>query len=296
MASQKVAIAGASGNVGPAIVEALVSAGFEVTVLSRGEPKKEKLPSNVRYETVDYSSKESLVKALKGHDAFVSSIPNHGDQPILVDASIEAGLKTFIPSEYGSDVFGNEKVAALPVFAGKKKAQDYLKTVKDKINWTVIVTGGFFDFGISAGPWANTKGGSTRVIDGGDTPRPYTTYADVGNAIVGVLKHPEETRHRAVYVQSVAVSQNKLVAIAKELHPDREYDTSNVTGDELYEGSQKDLKAGGDKIGKAMVGFILVSLYVDGYAPPANGPDNELLGIKVLTEEELTDFVAKHSA
>lgn len=70
--------------------------------------------------TADYSSHEDLVSAFKGQDAVVSTVgaPALGDQIKLINAAIEAGVKYFIPSEFGGNTL-NEKTAKLAVF-GKR--------------------------------------------------------------------------------------------------------------------------------------------------------------------------------
>ncbi|KAB8205377.1 hypothetical protein BDV34DRAFT_225532 [Aspergillus parasiticus] len=50
----KVALAGATGNLGPAILEQLVAANFEVTVLTRINGITHKLPAFVHVASVDY--------------------------------------------------------------------------------------------------------------------------------------------------------------------------------------------------------------------------------------------------
>ncbi|KAE8312184.1 hypothetical protein BDV41DRAFT_578016 [Aspergillus transmontanensis] len=60
----KVALAGATGNLGPAILEQLVAANFEVTVLTRINGITHKFPASVHVASVDYDSLNSLVAAL----------------------------------------------------------------------------------------------------------------------------------------------------------------------------------------------------------------------------------------
>lgn len=50
-------------------------------------------------------SPESLQRALSGQDAVVSMIPivALAEQQKLVEAALAAGVKLFVPSEYGSD-------------------------------------------------------------------------------------------------------------------------------------------------------------------------------------------------
>jgi uncharacterized protein YbjT (DUF2867 family) len=294
MVYQKIAIAGATGNLGPAVVKALVDAGFEITVLSQSGNTTD-LPPAVKTVKVDYSSQGSLVNALKGQDAFVSIIPQHDAQPALIDAAIAAGVKRFIPSEFGSNITGNAKTAALPVFKGKGVTQDYLKQKSSEISYTLICTGLFLDWAIQVGLSVDLKGGPTRVFDGGDDKHSTTLLKDVGQAVVGVLKHPEETQNRAVYVQSASVSQNQLIEVARKAKPGVKIGRQDASVEKLLEDSHKQLVQGGDQIGSAMFGFIVVSVFGNSkeYGNSwSEKNDNELLGIKEIGAEDLEQLVA----
>lgn len=69
-----------------------------------------------------------------------------GDQNILVDAAVAAGVKRFLPSEYGSDTTNPGVSKAVPVAAAKVGAVEYVKSKGDKIEWSSIITGPFFDW------------------------------------------------------------------------------------------------------------------------------------------------------
>jgi uncharacterized protein YbjT (DUF2867 family) len=294
MSYQKIAIAGATGNLGPTIVQSLLDAGFDVTILSQSG-KTNNLPSAAKTVKVDYSSQDSLINALKGQDVFISAVPKHDSQPALIDAAIAAGVKRFIPSEFGSNISGNAKAAALPIFKGKVVTQDYLKQKSSEISYTLINNGLFLDWGMQAGFSVNLKGGPTRVFDGGDDKHSMTLLSDVGKAVVGVLKHPEETKNRAVYVQSAAVSQNELIEVAEKVKPGVKIDRQDTSVEQLLKDSYKQLEHGGDQIGKAMIGFIVVSIFGDSkeYGNVWSGKnDNELLGIKELGKGDLEKLIA----
>ncbi|KAK5675704.1 hypothetical protein LTS10_011804 [Elasticomyces elasticus] len=283
MATQykKIAVAGAVGNLGPTVVRELVAAGFDVTILSRSGNR---LP-NTKSATVDYSSKDSLVAALRGQDALVSNLPNHGDQPALIDAAIEAGVKHYIPSEFGSNTSGNSRVAALPVFAGKIATQEYLKQ-QSKINWTVIVNGFFFDWAIGKGMIVNLNGGTTRLYGDPDAKHSLSLISDIGKAVVGVLQHPEETKNRTVYVQSAALSQNQILNVVKKHKAGG--DVERIDTDELLQEGYSLLKKGRADIGTAMFDFILVSIFDKEYGNNwSEKNDNALLGIRELTADEV---------
>ncbi|KAG7284917.1 hypothetical protein NEMBOFW57_009532 [Staphylotrichum longicolle] len=80
----------ATGNLGPAILAQLLAHAFEVTVLIRQQLKQHHrrhiFPPSVQVGRVNYASRDSLVSALRGHDAVVSALPSlvvdllpHGD-------------------------------------------------------------------------------------------------------------------------------------------------------------------------------------------------------------------------
>lgn len=293
MAYNKVAIAGATGNLGPTIVNELVKQGFEVTVLTRSG-NTSGLPSAIKVNKVDFSSQESLVSAVRGQDAFISTVPNHGDQPSLIDAAITAGVHRFIPSEFGSNVIGNDKTRALPVFGGKVKTQEYLRAKESQISHTIISTGLFLDWGLEKGLLVNFKG-KTTVYDSGDSRHSFTLLSDIGKAVAGVLKHPEETKNRDVYVQTAALSQNQVLKIAQKLKPEFKAETESVEIDQVEKDSYAELGKENGNIGSAMLGFIKVSIFADGCGNLWDEKnDNELLGIKGLSEKEVEDLVAKY--
>lgn len=67
-------------------------------------------------------------------------------QEKLIEAAIQAGVERFIPSEFGANT-ENELCGALPVYAGRKQIQNYLKSRADEISYDVVITGAFLDFG-----------------------------------------------------------------------------------------------------------------------------------------------------
>ena len=227
----------------------------------------------------------------------------------MIDAAVEAGVKHFIPSEFGSNVSGNSKVAALPVFAGKVKTQEYLKTKSSEISWTVIVNGFFFDWGLDRGFLVDRNGGTTKVYDDPDAKHSFTLLSDVGKAVAGVLKHPEETKNRTVYIQSTAASQNQLLDIVKKRKAGG--DVEKVDTEKLLQDAHGLLKKGGADIGTAydfhmqlcsmfqmltvrcrMISYIIVSIFGKDYGNLwSDKNENKLLGITELSQEEVEKIV-----
>jgi uncharacterized protein YbjT (DUF2867 family) len=122
-----------------------------LTVLSRSSSTAI-FPALVKVIRVDYASVESLTAALHGQDAVISVAGNEGlpGQSVLVDASIAAGVKRFLPSEFGLDT-GNSKTAALPVFGYKVATRKHIEekvAAGGSITYTYVINGPFLDWGL----------------------------------------------------------------------------------------------------------------------------------------------------
>ncbi|KAL6876959.1 NAD(P)-binding protein [Trichoderma novae-zelandiae] len=292
----KVAVAGATGELGVPIVKALLAAGYQVTALTRkGSNNTSKLPvnSNLSIAKVDYSSVQSLEAALRGHAVVISTLTSTsvGDQNPLIDGAIAAGVARFIPSEFGSDVL-NEKRNQLPVFEGKVKTHEYLKAAAAKnpdFTYTAICNGAFLDWGLH-GFIVNVPERTAVIYNGGDVPFSATNLDTVGRAVVGVIEHLPETANRPVYIHDAVVTQNQLIGHAKE-KDGREWKITHKSTEEMRLSSLAQL-AKGNTDWSVLQPFVFSSIAGVGYgADFSDHLDNELLGLKGLTEAEVRELV-----
>ncbi|KAI5863711.1 NAD(P)-binding protein [Durotheca rogersii] len=291
----KVALVGAKGNLGEAVLDRLLSTGFEVTVLSRPE-STQVFPAAVSVKKVDYDSLDSLTDALRGQDAVVSTIASAalGKQLLLIDAAAKAGVKRFIPSEFGADTT-HEKTSPLPGFKTKLDVQEALKkaAAEDRLTYTIILNGPFLDWGIRVGFLANVKERTIDLADGGNRKASASTLATVAKAVEGVLKNPEQTKNRAVYVQDTAISQKELEERLKKA-------TGTTEWTETVSSVEEGVKQGWEEAKKAQpdpwVLFgttVKAAIWGDGYGGHFQKLDNDLFGIKELTEAELQAVIEK---
>ncbi|PWW77929.1 putative isoflavone reductase like protein P3 [Tuber magnatum] len=282
---RRVILVGATGNLGPSILKALqASSALETTILTRETSKTaQSPPPNTKVLTADYTSVPSLAAAFAGQDAVVSAIAGAAlaDQQALIDAAVQAGVKRFIPSEFGSNVT-NEKSAKLSVFGGKLATVDYLKKKEGEITWSALINGPFFDWGLKAGflgiDISNKK---ASLLDGGDTPFSTTNLSDIGQSVVGILAHPEETKNRYVFVQSALATQNKLLAAAEKATGEKFAIEQRITEDLEREGNEKIAK--GDFSG--IVDLLKRGVWAEGWGGDYSDKlDNAILGVKVLDD------------
>jgi len=91
----KIALVGATGNVGTRVLNELVERGHHVTGIVRS-PEKIKLSEQVSAIGTDGST-DSLAKAISGHDAVVTSVKFlELDPDVVVPAVIQSGVKRYV--------------------------------------------------------------------------------------------------------------------------------------------------------------------------------------------------------
>ncbi|KAF7503718.1 hypothetical protein GJ744_003343 [Endocarpon pusillum] len=294
----KVALAGATGNLGPAILDGLLNAGFEVTVLTR-KSSNHSFPPSVTAVSVEYDSLDSLTNALKGQEAVISALPYTANPAevtthlLLVEAAAKAHVKRFIPSEFGTDTL-NEKTRNLPVFAGKVAVQDALKkeAATGGMTYTILCTGPFLDWGMNVGFIMNLKGKSISLLDGGDRLFSATSLPTIGKATAAVLKQLERTKNRAVYVHETATTLKKLAAMAKHATGADGWEENVVSIDEQLEIAWAELKKDQPNPDNFVYNFLRAGIWGEGFGGHFSRPDNELLGIKEMSDAELQDLVS----
>lgn len=149
----KVLLIGAGGRLGPSILSIFdADPRFTLSILAR-QSSTSNFPSHIKVHRVSDDYPEAgLLEALKGQDAVVSTMAttNLHQQRGIIDAAIKAGVKRFVPSEFGSDTVNERAMALLPqYFKGKKDTVDYLKTKeKEGLTWSAFVTGPFFELSV----------------------------------------------------------------------------------------------------------------------------------------------------
>ena len=284
-----VALAGASGNLGPSVLDQLLKANFTVTVLTRADSKST-FPPSVKVARVDYDSSESLTQALQGQDALVSTLASLAvsTQKKVIDAAVAAGVKRILPSEFGSNDL-HSKTRGYPVYKPKTEIQEYLVKLAEegKLTYTFIITGPFLDWGVKMGLLLG------KSYDGGETPFSATTLSTIGKAVAASLKEADETKNRAVFVQDAIVTQKQLGAMSEKATGQKweaqDHSTAQIEKDAYAElGKEKpDYRS-------AMLGFIINAIFRKGYGSEFEHTDNELLGIKMMNEKELEAVVAEN--
>ncbi|OIW30307.1 isoflavone reductase family protein CipA [Coniochaeta ligniaria NRRL 30616] len=290
---QNVALAGATGNVGSNVLNALVGLDrFHITVLTRKEGAS--LPAGVTVKVADFTSVEALTEILKGQDAVIDTTSSPESQtPInLINAAAAAGVYRYITSDFGFDPL-NPKVANLPVFGRKAASLKEARAANEKtgMTYTAVATGPFLDWNLRnrfSGIDLSAK--KVQFFDEGANKIPWTTLEAVGKGVAAVLVHPEETENRPVYISSVVKSQREVVELAKEALGADGWEITKLDMDGVFKKAMEGFKAG-DYSRQTMAPMIQYGSAREDYIRPWEKDDNALLGIEPMTDDELKALI-----
>lgn len=236
-----------------------------------------------------------MTAALKGIDGLVSTVSGKAieNQTVLIDAAIAAGVKRFIPSEYGN-VTTNLKLEALPIYSSMFKIKHYLqeKAETGKLTWTVLACGAFLEFIFGGSFFLDFANHKATLFDEGDNRMSSTSLPNIGKAIAGILKNSEATKNKIVRTSEVILTQNKLLRIAEVVRPDITWEISKVPASAVLKEGLDGVSAGDFSEPVFMKILTGTAAAGDIYGGAFDETDNELFGIKELTEEDLKKLVA----
>ncbi|KAJ5870559.1 hypothetical protein N7455_005500 [Penicillium solitum] len=283
------------GWLGSAILEQLVNTGFQVTVLSRTARSVDEAPSSIKTVQVDYSSIDSLVAALQGQDAVVSTVGSSGisAQKTAIDASIQAGVRRFIPSDFGA-LTTRPGAESLPLNVLWIDIQNYLKekALSGQIEYTLFAVGPFLEFVMSMPFLTDLQTQTAPVYDNGVHTFSSTSVPSVGKAVAGALKNAAATKNRLVSVHDIVLTQNKVLNLAKKYSGsyvkwiEDPLDAAAELETILENTKQSDLD-----LFKTLA-LLKAALLGGKFEAEFKTLDNDLLGVRVLSDDEFEKIFA----
>jgi putative NADH-flavin reductase len=197
----KIALIGATGNVGSRIVAEALRRGHEVTAIARDVSKLTPRPK-LKLTTGDVSDERALAKALAGHDTVISSV--RFLTPALdnvVAAAKEAGAKRLIVvGGAGSlEVAPGLALVDTPDFPAAYKAEasagrEFLARLRREsgLDWTFLSPSAFFHAGERSGKF---RLGGDQLLVAADG-KSSISYEDYAVALLDEIETPQHSRRR----------------------------------------------------------------------------------------------------
>ncbi|KAG7291222.1 hypothetical protein NEMBOFW57_001234 [Staphylotrichum longicolle] len=222
-----IAVAGGTGKLGRAIVDALVSEGKHTTLILAREPSESKEKEiGARIVAVNYGDIDGVAAALESNkvEIVISTIDMvHGSEAelALVQAAAKSSTtKRYIPSTWGIE-YSDETSSAFPI---TKLKLDVLKALeKTSLEYTSIVNGYFTDSFVSPKvksympPIAlvlDIANNFAAIPGSGDVPIVFTHTFDIARFIPRLVEQPKWEKQS--YIIGDRVTWNEFLRIAEE--------------------------------------------------------------------------------
>lgn len=215
---RKIAIIGASGQLGKPMLEALLAKCVHtITVIQRPESTSI-FPSKVTLKKGDLEDEAFLAEVFKGQDAIVLMPPlSHiiSLQKPAVRAAAKVGIRWILPSEFGPDPFASKLIEENSLLKSKKEIRDLIDELGVS-SWVSIAGGPWLDINLTLGLWGiDPKARKATIWHGANAKTSTATVAHTGEAAAAVLSLPEadlvKYKNKAVYAPSFRLSQREIL-------------------------------------------------------------------------------------
>ncbi|CAF3099637.1 unnamed protein product [Rotaria socialis] len=288
---KNVLLIGASGNVGKNILpDLLADPDFKVSILSRTDSSAI-FPSNINIIQVNYSDKSALVQALTGQDVVISAVGGEALmkylEKVLIEAALEAGVKWFIPSEYGFDL-DHSSASSIPINIHQLESIKLLRQHESRIAHTFISTGAFLDRGLDSGFLCfDLVNHSATLYDEGKHLVSGTLLKNLGKAIVAILHHPELTLNKRIYIADATFTQQEVLVLL-EKYTSTKWTVKHTTTEETLKQGQEEWTRG--NFLDAYIAFILGLIYNgEGACDFEDKTHNKALGLERVSLEQIVN-------
>lgn len=311
------------------IVQALGSSQrpYRLTVLTNPSQKPYLPPrsdlAKITHKTSDFSP-ASLESAFAGHDLVISTTAG-GDyefQVRVIDAALAAGVRRFIPNEFGQDSLNEAVQARLPPSRERARVIQYLKDAQGqsdrgvgainggerdaatngegratdgtgaKLEWVAAAVGCILDQKLISGDLGfDLKWQSATVHGTGSEQFAVTSLARIGVVVDSIIQRWEAVKNRYLYACGCIATANQIVEFLQK-STKKAWEVGKVdTADCVREGQRRIERGWPDAGMFLMERSVLYDGGVNGVAAFLESDARRLLGL----DEESTEAIVEHA-
>jgi hypothetical protein len=250
---RKIAIVGASGQLGKPMLKALLAKGIHtITVIQRPEATSI-FPSEVTVKKGDLEDEAFLADVFKGQDAIVLMPPlSHiiSVQKPAVRAAAKVGVRWILPSEFGPDPFASKLIEENILLKNKKEIRDFINELGVS-SWISVAVGPWLDISLPLGLWGiDPKARKATIWRGADAKTSTATVTHCGEAAAAVLSLPEadlvKFKNKAVYAPSFRLSQREILEAVQRATgtTDADWDVTTREYEDIASEYEENIKKG----------------------------------------------------
>lgn len=219
LTGRKIAIVGASGQLGKPTLKALLSKGVHtITEIQRNESTSD-FPSEVIVKRGSFEDESFLVDALQGQDVVVVIVPipnmDIGDR--FIRAAAKARVPYILPTEFGVDTpnFENEHSMMAPKVARRRLIEELGVS-----SWIAVINSFWLDANVQTGLWGiDVKGRKVELFKNAEAKVSTTNVPRSGEGIAVLLSLPEtelaQFKNKSYYYSSFELSQRDIFEAVK---------------------------------------------------------------------------------
>lgn len=237
LSNQRIAVIGATGQVGMVLSQELKRLGHEVLAISRGRSTSNRDQLDVLeslgihlYFQQDLKDVARLASALSGYDVVVVALRANAHlvqelEPPILKAAVSAKVRRFVPDEFGTHTKALDYGVGT-LFDAKKKFQE--QVFASGLEWTLIFPGGIFDYFLP-----NLRL-FEKITTFGDLHCMFPTHSihDIGAIGARAVTDPR-TANKAVQMYTNVVNQEQLVSELKRCWPDYPFEFEHVSSETI---------------------------------------------------------------
>jgi hypothetical protein len=177
------------------------------------------VPANpVEHKTTDFSA-SSLKLAFAGQDLVISTVAgsDYDLQVRIINAVVEAGVKRYMPDEFGHDSLNKRIQERMPRVAARAKTIGYLRNLSSsrgtEFEWAAIACGYVLDTALISGNFGIDMLWQSATIHGtGDERFAATSLRRAGTAVASVIRHWDEIKNQYLYSAGTVTSAREVLA------------------------------------------------------------------------------------
>lgn len=235
--NKHVAVVGATGQIGFGLSSNLLKLGHSLTAVTRtrnerNEAKLGRLEAQGARVVAcgGYDNREKLVEAFKGCDIVVVAMRVNATivrtvEPIILEAANEAGVKRFVPDEFGCHTLLVDYGDGL-LFDAKKELHQ--KIFDSDMDWTFVYNGVIFDYMVpNFRMWE-------KITTFGEVDLELATH-DIRDitAIAARAVVDERTLNKAVQLSANKITQRRMIDLLRANWPDHVQDVEHISSQQI---------------------------------------------------------------
>jgi hypothetical protein len=245
-----------------------------------------RLPPHLNSDAVSHQKSDfslaSLVSVFAEQDLVISTTAGgDSDQQIrIIDAAIAAGVRRFMPHEFGHDTLNKGISSRIVKSAGRAKVIGHLRAASKSsdFQWVGVATGYTLDTGLISGNMGIDLVWHSATIHGiGTETFAASSLQRVGQVIVRIVDHWDEVANQYIYAAGVLTSANEILRGAEKA-TQREFTVGNYDVEECVKEGEARIERGYPDTGMFLLErSILYDEQLDAAEPFKSRSSNKLL-------------------